>query len=48
VKEVFLNADEYGRGGSDDPYRSLVIVHERRPQRVVQEDLEDLWVSHTP
>jgi hypothetical protein len=46
-KEVSLDAGVYGREESNVPYRFPQIVHERRPQRVVQEDLEDLWGSHT-
>ena len=46
-KEVSLDAGEYGREGSDDFYRSQVTVHGRRPQKVVQGGLEDLWVNHT-
>ena len=46
-KEVSLDAGGYGREGSDDFYRSRVIVRERRSQMVVQEGLEDLWVIHT-
>jgi hypothetical protein len=45
--EVPLDADGYGREESDDSYRSRVIVHGRRSQRVVQVDLEVLWVIHT-
>ena len=47
-KEVSLDAGGYGREGSDDFYRSRVTVHGRRPQRVVQGDLEGLWVIDTP
>ena len=46
-KEVSLDAGGYGREGSDVFYRSRVSVRERRSQRVVQEDLEGLWVTHT-
>ncbi len=48
VMGVPQDAGGYGRGGSDDSYRSLVIVRGRRPQKVVQEGLEDLWVIDTP
>jgi hypothetical protein len=46
-KEVSLDAGGCGKEGSDDFYRSRVIVHERRSQMVVQGDLEGLWGSHT-
>jgi hypothetical protein len=46
-KEVSPDAGEYGREGSDDFYRSRVIVRERRSQMVVQGDLEVFWVIHT-
>ena len=46
-KEVSLDAGGYGREGSDDFYRSRVTVHGRRSQKVVQEGLEGLWVTHT-
>ena len=46
-KEVSLDVDEYEKEGSNGSYRSLVIVHERRSQMVVQGDLEGLWVIHT-
>jgi len=46
-KEVFLDADGYGREESDDSYRSRVIVHGRRSQMVVQEGLEDRREIHT-
>ena len=45
-KEVSLDAGVYGKEGSDDFYRSRVIVRERRSQMVVQGGLEDLWVIH--
>jgi len=45
-REVSLDAGGYGREGSDDFYRSRVIVRERRSQMVVQGDLEGLWVIH--
>jgi hypothetical protein len=41
-KEVSLDVDEYEKEGSNGSYRSLVIVHERRSQMVVQGDLEVL------
>jgi hypothetical protein len=46
-KEVSLDAGGYEKEASNDSYRSLVIVHGRRPQMVVQEGLEGLWVIHT-
>ncbi len=46
-KEISLNEDEYEKEGSSGSCRLLVIVRERRPQKVVQEGLEDLWVIHT-
>ena len=46
-KEVSLDVDEYEKEGSDDLYRFPQIVRERKPQMVVQEGLEDLWVIHT-
>jgi hypothetical protein len=46
-EETYPNEDEYEKEGSDDPYRFPQIVHERRPQRVVQGGLEGLWVIHT-
>ena len=46
--EVLLNADGYGREESDDSYRSRVIVHGRRSQRVVQGDLEGRKGNRTP
>ena len=48
VMGVPPDADGYGREGSDDFYRSRVIVHGRRPQKVVQGDLEGLVGSDTP
>ncbi len=48
VTGVPPDAGGYGRGGSHGSCRSLVIVHGRRPQRVVQEGLEGLWVIDTP
>ena len=48
VMEVPQDASGYGRGGSNGSCRSRVIVRGRRPQRVVQEGLEDLWVIDTP
>jgi len=41
-------AGGYGREGSDDSCRSRVTVHGRRPQKVVQGDLEGLWGNDTP
>jgi len=41
-------AGGYGREGSDDFCRSRVTVHGRRPQKVVQGDLEGLWGNDTP
>ena len=41
-------AGGYGREESDGSCRSLVIVRGRRPQKVVQEGLEALWVIDTP
>ena len=46
-KEFSLSGGAYEKEGSDDPYRFPQIVRERRPQMVVQEGLEDLWVIHT-
>ena len=40
--QVPPGADAYGMEGSDGSYRSRVIVRGRRPQMVVQGDLEDL------
>jgi len=48
VMGVHPGADGYGREGSDGSYRSRVTVHGRRPQRVVQGDLEGLWGNDTP
>ena len=46
-KESFLSEGAYEKEGSDDLYRFPQIVHERKPQMVVQGGLEDLWVIHT-
>ena len=46
-KEFSLSAGAYEKEGSDDLYRFPQIVHGRKPHRVVQVDLEDLWVIHT-
>ena len=46
-KEFSLSEGAYEKEGSDDPYRFPQIVRGRRPQMVVQVDLEDLWVIHT-
>ena len=46
VMGVPPSAGEYGREGSDGSDRSRVIVHGRRPQKVVQEGLQapsQLW-----
>ncbi len=48
VMEVPQDASGYGKGGSDGSYRSRVNVRGRRPQKVVQEGLEGLWVIDTP
>ena len=47
-KEVSLDVDEYEKEGSNDSCRSRVIVHGRRPQKVVQGDLEGLLGNDTP
>ena len=46
-KEFSLSEGAYEKEGSNDLYRFPQIVHGRKPQRVVQVDLEDLWVIHT-
>ena len=46
-KKSFLSEGAYEKEGSDDLYRFPQIVHERKPQMVVQGGLEDLWVIHT-
>jgi len=48
VMEVPQSAGGYGMEGSDGSYRSREIVRGRRPQKVVQEGLEGLWVIDTP
>ena len=47
-KEVLLGAGGYGKEESNVSCRSLVIVRERRLQRVVLEDLEGHKGIHTP
>ena len=46
--EVLLSAGGYGKEESNGSCRSLVIVRERRPQRVVLEGLEGRKEIHTP
>ena len=46
-EESFLSEGAYETEGSSDLYRFPQIVRGRRPQMVVQVDLEDLWVIHT-
>ena len=46
-KEFSLSEGAYETEGSSDLYRFPQIVRERRPQMVVQGDLEGLWVIHT-
>jgi hypothetical protein len=47
-KEVHLGAGGYGKEESNGFCRSLVIVRERKLQKVVLEGLEGHRVIHTP
>ena len=46
--EVLLSAGGYGKEESNGSYRSLVIVRERKLQKVVLEGLEGHRGIHTP